>query len=534
MNIPKADKKRKEHHKNKHDVSSKKMRIIVFDFHSPMMIEVIKSLQAKSVEIVYWVASKGDFIELWKKRDVFPTTIFHNADDAAAGISAPDVDASLFKPVDPVIIKTFFGTEIQSLVMMDGIDLTNTSVLKKTHLYHTYLKYWFGVFETLKPDAVIFSDVPHMSFKYVAYCIGKYLGIKQAILRDTQIAGRYGIIDDITDYKKLKKNLETNKGKNFTLDDLSPDIRDYYEKQQRSDKSPWFFRKGYAKKRAYSLYRFLPHPDAIKKNIKSLLFFKATYLYIRMLFMKRCLPSLEPFCKPVWAIKWQERRWNKLKQVFKQEYIQHQKNPDYSKKYIYVALHNQPERSTGTEGGVFVDQILMIDLLSYVIPNDWIIYVKENHMQWVNARSHKGRFKGYTEEIAQKRNVFVVPVETSTFDLTKNAQATATVTSTAGWEAVLRGKPALIFGYTWYMYCNGVLRISDLSSAEEAIEKIKKGYAPDQQKVINFLKAADQSMIHGYLSHRWRDSHDLNITLIKNDEENIKSIAEGFYRELTD
>lgn len=221
-----------------------------------------------------------------------------------------------------------------------------------------------------------------------------------------------------------------------------------------------------------------------------------------------------------------------MKQSFKKEYVRYQTIPDYTKKYIYVALHNQPERSTGTEGGVFVDQIAMIDLLSYVVPHDWVIYVKENHMQWVIARTHKGRFKGYTKEIAEKKNVFVVPVETSTFDLIRNAQVVAAVTSTAAWEAVLRDKPALVFGYTWYMYCDGVFRISDLESAGNAIKKIQHGYKPDQQKVINFLKAADDTLILGYLNQRTRDMVDLNTLLIKEDTENIESLSEELYKEL--
>ncbi len=65
------------------------------------------------------------------------------------------------------------------------------------------------------------------------------------------------------------------------------------------------------------------------------------------------------------------------------------------------------------------------------------------------------------------------------------------------------------------------------------MEKIQTGYVPDQQKVINFLKAFEESTVLGYLDVRFRDKDDANITFVKSDKENTKSIADGFYRELT-
>ena len=53
-------------------------RIIVFDFHSKMMIGVIKALQNRSIEIIYWTAGKRDFInEVFENKDLFPNIIFY-------------------------------------------------------------------------------------------------------------------------------------------------------------------------------------------------------------------------------------------------------------------------------------------------------------------------------------------------------------------------------------------------------------------------------------------------------------------------
>jgi len=509
------------------------MRIVVFDFHSKMMIEVIRALQSRSIETVYWVAGKQDFMNnAFENKEMFPNTIFHNADDATSAIPAREIDVLSFKPLGRDFIKQFLECELRSLMMMESIDRTGVSLMKKVHMYHEYLKYWYGVLSTLKPDAIIYNDAPHKSYKYVVYCVAKHLGIRQVMLRNTQIGGRMFLTDDTEDYRTLRTLAKANEGKNFTVDDLSLDIRDYYQKQRSIDQSPFYARSENIRKRTRMMSSFLPSTETVIKNIKNLTLLKTAYLYIRMLFTKRTLPSIEPFRRSVWKIKLQEKKWKRTKDEFKNEYTKYQTKPNYSKKYIYIALQRQPERSTLTDGDVFVDQTLMIDILSHIIPSDWIIYVKESQIQWTGPRSHAGRFKGYTEEIARKDNVYVVPIETSTFDLIKNSQTVAGVTGSPPWEAILRGKPSIAFGYTWYVYCDGVFVVHDIESAKCALEKIQAGFTPDQQKIINFLKAFDESTICGYRDNRFKDGDDLNIKLVKNDSENVKSIADGLYRAL--
>ena len=505
---------------------------MVFDFNSKMFIEVIKNLQNRSVEILYWAASKKDFMEIFNDRTLFPGTIFHDANDAAAGIPADGIETSSFEPPSNEFIESLFECELRALIMMENIDRTHAPMMKKLHLYYLYVKYWYGVLSALKPDAIIFSDVPHMSFRYVIYCLARHLGIKQVMLRNMQIGGRMFVIDDFTEYKRLKKEIEINQGKNFTLNDLSPDVRDYYEKQRTTNKSPFYFRKEYSRNWQYQLHRFVPDRRSVIRNIKKFTLFKTTFLYIQMFFLKRDLPSLEKFRKPTWVIKLQEKKYNKIKLGFKEEYVRYQINPDYSKKYIYVPLQTQPERSTTAEGRAFIDQILMIDMLSHAIPRDWVIYVKENPLQWIKSRTHIGRFKGYTKELVAMKNVRVVSTETSTFDLIKEAQAIGTVGSTAALEAVLRGKPVLVFGHTWYVFCDGMFSVSSVETCKKAIEKIQKGYKPEQQKVINFLKAVDSTTIRAYKDIRFKKGEDLNKTYTANDEENAETLADAFYEEL--
>src|SRR3989344_1404774 len=348
---------------------------IIFDFHSKMYIELVKELKNCSIDVLYWTGHKRDFFEI--DRSLFPKTIFHNLEDAVAGI--PAMDDADFSPVEPKFLEALSECEVRALVMMENIDRTQVPIMQKMHLYNTYVKYWYGVLTRLKPDVVLFSDIPHAAFKYVAYTIARRLGIKCLNIKNMQIAGRIWLMDDIGDHHDLKKEME--KGNQYTIADLSPDIKDYYLRQKSTDRSPFFFRAEYMEDRVSRLHKVLPTKKAILRNIKQGTLLKTAYLYVEMLFWKRSMPSIEPFKRSVFSIKLQEKRWDKLKRSFKEEYEKYQIIPDYSKKYIYITLHNQPEQTTTTSGGVFVDQLLAVDMLANAIPKDWIIYVKENPLQ---------------------------------------------------------------------------------------------------------------------------------------------------------
>jgi len=163
------------------------------------------------------------------------------------------------------------------------------------------------------------------------------------------------------------------------------------------------------------------------------------------------------------------------------------------------------------------------------VPDDWVIYVKENVLQWSkkNIRSDIYRFNGFYKRMAGMKNVRFVSPETSTFDLIHNCRAVATVTGTAGWEAVLREKPVLMFGYRWYQYCDGILKIDGVDSCRKAVQKILGGYKPSKQRVLNYLLALDKSSFRArdYNANFFTDSGVSH-------EENVKNISGAFLKEI--
>ena len=125
-------------------------------------------------------------------------------------------------------------------------------------------------------------------------------------------------------------------------------------------------------------------------------------------------------------------------------------------KYVYFPLHLQPELTTDPLGGFFGDQALAIEQLRTKLPSDVAIIVKENPKQ-----SFEWRSKDFFKRIQRLNNVFFVDSNINTYSLLRHAQAVATVTGTAGWEAVIAGKPAIVFGAAWYKKLPGVFNFND-------------------------------------------------------------------------
>jgi len=124
----------------------------------------------------------------------------------------------------------------------------------------------------------------------------------------------------------------------------------------------------------------------------------------------------------------------------------------YDTPYIYVPLHLQPEMTTSALGGIYRDQLLMIEHLQQLLPDGWKILVKENPKQGPFARGAM-----FFHRLNRLEHVSMVPSDTDTKQLIKNSKLIATVTGTAAWEAIQMGIPAITFGHAWFNSLPGII-----------------------------------------------------------------------------
>lgn len=150
--------------------------------------------------------------------------------------------------------------------------------------------------------------------------------------------------------------------------------------------------------------------------------------------------------------------------------------------YIYFPLHLQPELTTAAQGGVFADQLLALEALSAWVPKGCAIYLKENPKQ-----TEKQRGPHFYQRLRALPNVRLLGRQESSSDLIRNSLGVATITGTAGWEALFHGKPVLVFGAAWYREFPGVWSWESPPSFEDFI-----GHKPPDEATV--VAALDQSL----------------------------------------
>lgn len=470
--------------------------ILVWTEKGIEMKRLMTALEKGGHEIVYWVGYEG--CDEFKS----PGTIFHSYRDAIEVKPAPGVDVVGFLPPNKELLEKLYETESLTLTMLN-LFRSKDSVSERKHHYYRMVWYWLGVLRKYQPDVVVLSYIPHYAYDFVIYSIAKLLGIKVLTFIDTRIPGRLLPLKDIwkgSDW--LQKELELNRGKNFSVNDLAEDIRKYYLKTTNKDFNEMPGNLRFLKNKHSLLNRLFS--SKAKESIKDGTIFRKVFgLLWRMWWNGDFRILAKKFVLQISYL---------VRDNLKKEYQRCQQAPDWSKKFIYVPLQVQPECSTSPQGGVFVDQILMLETLSAALPENWLIYVKEHPIQWLRFRLEFSGYKyqGYYKQISKIKNVKIVPIETSSYKLNNESQAVATITGAAGWEATLWSKPALIFGYPWYLDCPTVFKVKDVESCRRALEKIKNGFKVESQQTINYLKSFDDATIRAYIAPSAGEGSDLS------------------------
>ncbi len=471
---------------------------------------------------IYVVGSPGEIQDI-KIR--FPDVITHTVIDAVKGIPSKEIKQDQIQPLDTNILKEFEACQVVILRMMDRIDaLGSFSYGDRIRLFHNLLRYWHSVVDNLLPDIVVFSVIPHMVYDYVLYVLCQQRHIPMVMFESIPVRGRTLIMDAYdqpTNTQLLYQKL-LEKGELYEVS-LSHELDDYLNALRGSyQNAPDYVRRVYKEKP----YRGVKDPS---KTLLSKLVDLENY---RQYFEKQRKIIQSKFRTPPNYLKQKNKKLEDLSMNYFQynlfRFRSHLKiralirhyhhladDPNLEQPYIYVALSFQPERTTSPMGSIYVDQLLMIDLLSKSVPDGWHIYVKEHPFQFTPSmffRSQSGKTRELYDDIIALPNVSLVPMPINSYQLIDNSQAVAAVTGTVGWETVHRGKTALIFGYPWYRGCEGVFHITTQESLLLALERIKSGYQIDVNKLRLFAFALEKTTIEASV-----ELH-LQITKIKEEE----------------
>lgn len=345
----------------------------------------------------------------------------------------------------------------------DQLHRSSSKYQKRSHKMlnlHEYIDYYHILSDAIGEKIVareithaIFFDIPHLAIDSVIYDLCLSMDIPIIIL--TQFfPDQIFSLSRIEDFGKCRLSIEN--APKYPLDNLGQTSLDYMDESWQKRGS-----RGQMKEiHALNLIRHL-----IVNSPSSLLNFKFI-----MDTLSRIRNSVEIL--PDWR--------DPFTKFFDHDYldyleylIEYENNsPNFATPYIYVPLHLQPEMTTSALGGLYRDQLLMIEHLHQLLPSDWKILVKENPKQGPFARGAM-----FFHRLNRLQHVTMVPSDTDTKQLTKNSKLVATVTGTAAWEAVQMGIPAITFGHAWFNSLPGVTSFDFKLNLEEiSKQKIDMDY----------------------------------------------------------
>ena len=482
-------------------------------------VQVARKLrEEQGYEPVYWNGFRaGDAKTILR---AFPGVIFQSDFDACKGIFPKEI-AERFSAAGISIdfLKEYSSFELQAIKMMDRMDPDRYSFnfMERQRHFRNLLKYWTACIDYLQPDLVVCDIVPHIVFDYVLYLLCKFRRINYVTFLATPFAGRVVPLAEIDtigevfdeDYAGIFKS-------GATIEDLKrslpEEILGPYEKMKLdySQAEPDYMKDhkhehaqssgllALTKKFILDLHRFKDGyfgPDGfLKKGIPT--------------FFKQRRKSIENSTSPVLTYAILKLKANAYKTKLRKYYDSLVTAPDYGVPYVVFPLHFQPELTSSPSGDIFVDQGLCIEVLAKNVPADHLIYVKEHPTQfYAHTVGQTGRIPEFYQDILANPKVRLMPLHVDPFELFAHAKAVATVTGTSGWEAMVKGKPVISFGLTWYEKYSGVLKIIDEKSAA-LITPFIKNFKFDERNLLAYLNAFGNKSVKAYAHYGMKEKID--------------------------
>ncbi len=447
-------------------------------------IEVSKKLQSEfninPSYIVHWQSDKKAYIKSGLK-----DCHLQSLEDAWKGLGFPaEIDRYIF---DEQQLKSISYYELIALKMMERLDPDGESFPFSTRLYffRDLLGYWFNIVKNREINLVISPSVPHRVFDYALYVVCKIKNIKFLMFQLTPFGSNSILIDDIEAMPSLLEHQTKNSLPSEAIQqkiakvhgDYKKAIPNYMLKHEANDKKR---------------YTLSPIPRA-KRLLRSyrLMTTRPNTYWVKTGFT----PSKTQYSwHDFYAM--QSKR-NKSVGNFKKTYnrITTSKIP---KKFVLVALHYQPEETSCPTGGVYSDQILMIQLLDQCLPKETTIIVKEHKSQFYShLESASGRNPLFYERISEISNrVKFVSEDYDPFKLIDQAQAVVTISGTIGWESAIRGTPTIVFGRAWYEEMPRVFKVKTKADLIAALQQLSQHKNKDlQHEIMKFHAVVENNFV---------------------------------------
>lgn len=360
-------------------------------------------------------------------------------------------------------------------------------------VYMHNLFFWYNFLKRKQITHVFLSAIPHEGYDCIIYYLCKYFNIPVQIVHSCFIPfRRYPLNDFMVDepalkaeYIRLLKQYEHSNIEDIPLEGKTADVFERWASLQPDQMKPWYMRVNPFIRRLRQRF----YETNIIRIWKGILGDAYAEHGISSAFLKISIQKTPQLLRMI-PVAW--KRWRfvrpvkKLSVRFREYYQSLAGEPVQGEKYIYFPLQYQPEATSNPMGGgMYADQTIPLNILSKSLPTDVKIYVKTHPEQLSLMRT-----KDYYDEIAKIPKVRLMKIETSTYELMKNAVAVASLTGTALWECQFFGVPALAFGYSVKNLAPLTYHVRTVDECKEALERIALRPRRDVKKELKIYTKA--------------------------------------------
>lgn len=402
--------------------------------HRRKMLEELVAKSDGQVELVYHIGSEGADLsgpDLNRMRA------------SGAGIKALLGNLQLKGASLPLLASPDFRLRIETVI--DQLQRSDATYRYRAHNLNNlqdYLDFYHILAEAYAAEIIetgathaLFMNVPHVGYDTILYQVARAMGLKTIVLYQTLFPGNFFSMERVEDLGRY--DLSTMDAEPMVIEKGSaPEL--FYMPASWQSQAP----RGKMSRKA--VLRFLKHM-ALRQPKKLL----------DIPYMRRTLRRIGAIYDglPEWRDPFARFFHDNELAYFEHlaEYEGGEVNLDSD--FIYVPLQNQPELSTSALGGIWRDQLLMLECLAADLPEGWKIYVKENPRQTAFARGPM-----FWHRLKRIRGVTFLPSHANTHALSSRAKFTASVTSNACWESIRKGKAAVAFGAAWYRSLPGIIQ----------------------------------------------------------------------------
>lgn len=320
------------------------------------------------------------------------------------------------------------------------------SISDSEHYYHVVVDLLANYLVEQQINLVLFFEIPHLFSDTLCYQIAKSKGIETLIVSPSSFPDLFYSLRKIEDFGLIGKDIDSHSFAPYKID---PD-----------EVSEWIYMMGIKQYRGElgnlngrAILMLIAHLLAVDpfKLLRIDLLFQ---IVSRMHKISSALPKWRyPF-----------RKYFAIRHLDYFEYLLDFEDADIAldSKFVYFPLQLQPEMTTSSIGKEYSDQLLAIEKLNRLLTDDYSIFVKENPKQGGQMRDPQ-----FFHRLSRIEKVRLLPSYVNTYELINKSQFVATITGTAGWEAICKGKVALVFGMPWYRDLTGVISFYEELTLEE-------------------------------------------------------------------